>query len=106
MTVYLLSAGRGAPGTATPHRSQIVMAGPDPAIQGDPRVRPGDDDFREMRATPERFVALDRHAVAVATLREIIPHRVVLDAAVVPERDRVRFPAEAGTLPRYAGSAF
>src|SRR5206468_3878398 len=43
----------------------------------------------------ERAVALHRHPIAVAALREIIPHRVVLDRAVVPERHRVRLPAEA-----------
>src|ERR1051326_8124136 len=43
----------------------------------------------------KRLVALDRHAMTVAALGEVVPHGVVLDAAVVPERDRVHAPAEA-----------
>src|SRR5262245_7844456 len=43
----------------------------------------------------EGRVALDRHAMAVPALREVVPHRVVLHATVVPERHRVRLPAEA-----------
>src|SRR2546422_9384772 len=31
----------------------------------------------------------------VAPLRIVVPHRVVLDAAVVPERDRAHLPPEA-----------
>src|SRR5678815_904676 len=42
----------------------------------------------------EGRVTLDRHAMAVAALRIVVPHRVVLHAAVVPERDRVHLPAE------------
>src|SRR5262245_19899809 len=40
-------------------------------------------------------VALDGDPVAGAGVRPVIPHRVVLDAAIVPERDRVLLPAEA-----------
>src|SRR5260370_35398441 len=47
------------------------------------------------RRASNRAVALDGDPVARAGVRPIIPHRVVLDAAVVPERDRVRLPAEA-----------
>src|SRR6266498_4035603 len=43
----------------------------------------------------DRAVALDGDAVARAGVRPIIPHRVVLDAAVVPEGDRVLLPAKA-----------
>ncbi|TMJ63050.1 MAG: glycogen synthase GlgA [Alphaproteobacteria bacterium] len=43
----------------------------------------------------ERAVALDRDPIAVAALREIVPHRVVLGAAIVPERHRAGLPAEA-----------
>src|SRR5687767_12585201 len=45
--------------------------------------------------TVERRVALDRHAVPVPALREVIPHRVMLDGAVVPEGHGARLPAEA-----------
>src|SRR5215469_12097448 len=44
--------------------------------------------------TMERLVALHRDAVARAHLREVVPHRDVLHAAIVPERHRVRLPAE------------
>src|SRR5260370_12025267 len=47
------------------------------------------------RRASNRAVALDGDPVARAGVRPIIPHRVVLDAAVVPERDRVLLPAEA-----------
>src|SRR5712691_11690917 len=47
------------------------------------------------RRTSNRAVALDGDPVARAGVRPIIPHRVVLDAAVVPEGDRVLAPAEA-----------
>src|SRR5262245_14000137 len=43
----------------------------------------------------EGLVTLDRHAMAVAALRIVVPHRVVLHAAVVPEGHRVDLPAEA-----------
>src|SRR6266704_39788 len=46
-------------------------------------------------ASLHRPVALYGDAVAGAGVRPIVPHRVVLDAAVVPERDRVLAPAEA-----------
>ena len=39
--------------------------------------------------------ALHRDAVALAPVRPVVPHRPVLGAAVVPERHRVRLPAEA-----------
>src|ERR1700749_1178763 len=42
----------------------------------------------------ERLVALYRDAPARARLRVIIPHRDVLHAAIVPERNRVRLPPE------------
>ena len=42
-----------------------------------------------------RFLAAHRDAVAEARLGEVIPQRIVLGAAVVPEGDRVRLPAEA-----------
>src|SRR5260370_35742137 len=38
---------------------------------------------------------LHRHAGAGAGVRPVVPHRAVLGAAVVPERDRVLAPAEA-----------
>src|SRR3954454_14999737 len=53
----------------------------------------------------KRAVALDCDAVAVAALRVIVPHRVVQGAAIVPERDRVRLPAEAAVEFRRLGVA-
>src|SRR6478672_2686903 len=46
-------------------------------------------------AGSHRPVALHRDPVAGAGVRPVIPHRVVLDAAIVPERDRVLAPAKA-----------
>src|SRR5262249_27291888 len=43
----------------------------------------------------DRVVAFDGDPVARAGVWPVVPHRVVLDAAVVPERDRVLLPAEA-----------
>src|SRR5476651_2804716 len=43
----------------------------------------------------ERLVARDRDAVAAAGVRPVVPHGAVLDAAIVPEGDRVLLPAEA-----------
>src|SRR5258708_31866421 len=42
-----------------------------------------------------RPVALDGHPVSGTGMRPVVPHRVVLDAAIVPEGDRVLAPAEA-----------
>jgi hypothetical protein len=42
----------------------------------------------------DRPVALDRHTAAGTDLRVIIPQRHVLNAAIVPERDRVGPPAK------------
>src|SRR5690242_4133056 len=42
----------------------------------------------------ERLVALYRDAIAGTRLREVVPHRDVLHAAIVPERDGIRLPAE------------
>ena len=42
----------------------------------------------------ERLVALHSDAVAGTRLREVVPHRDVLHTAIVPERHRVRLPAE------------
>src|SRR5690349_8486938 len=43
----------------------------------------------------ERLVAAHRHAMAVTAMREVVEHRVMLGAAVVPERHRVGLPLEA-----------
>ena len=43
----------------------------------------------------EGLVAPDGHPVAVPPLRIVVPHGVVLDAAVVPEGDGTLLPAEA-----------
>src|SRR5712691_9420078 len=50
---------------------------------------------RPERCCLNRPVALHRDAVAGAGVGPIVPHRVVLDAAVVPEGDRVLLPAKA-----------
>src|SRR5262245_48724128 len=42
-----------------------------------------------------RLVAADRDAMAVALVGVVVPERVVLGAAVVPERNRVGLPLEA-----------
>src|SRR5882724_10819222 len=46
------------------------------------------------RGAIERLVAAHRDAMSVATMREVVEHRVVLDGAVVPEGHRVRLPLE------------
>src|SRR5438034_6352698 len=46
-------------------------------------------------APVKRLVALDRHTMPVSALWEVVPHRMMLHAAVVSERDRVHLPAEA-----------
>src|ERR1700722_17793975 len=45
--------------------------------------------------TMERLVAHHRDAIARADLREVVPHRDMLHTPIVPERHRVRLPAEA-----------
>ena len=44
-----------------------------------------------------RFVARHGHPKAGARMRPVVPHRAVLDTAVVPERDRVRAASGSGT---------
>src|SRR5215470_815651 len=46
----------------------------------------------QMRS--KRPIAFDRHATARARLRVIVPECLVLDAAVVPEGDRMTLPGE------------
>src|SRR4029077_2759166 len=41
-----------------------------------------------------RPISQHRDPVARASVGPVVPHRVVLDAAIVPERDRVLLPAE------------
>src|SRR5262245_56626609 len=43
----------------------------------------------------ERPIAFDRNSAARAGLRVIVPECLVLDAAIVPEGDRMGLPAEA-----------
>src|SRR5437763_10948719 len=50
-----------------------------------------------------RPFALHRHAGAGAGVRPVVPHRAVLGAAVVPERNRVLAPAEAALEQRIFG---
>ena len=47
------------------------------------------------RARSERPFPFDRDASARACLRVIVPECLVLDAAVVPESDRMRLPSES-----------
>src|SRR5476649_1961436 len=53
----------------------------------------------KMTSTPTlvsvRPVARDRDAIAAASVGPVVPHGAVLDAAIVPEGDRVLLPAEA-----------
>src|SRR6202008_4541406 len=51
--------------------------------------------LRWRRNASERLITRDRHPISAAGVRPVVPHRVVLDAAVVPEGDRVLLPAEA-----------
>src|ERR1700730_10102697 len=46
-------------------------------------------------ASSHRPLTLHRHPAAGAGMRRVVPHRAVLGAAVVPERDGVLAPAEA-----------
>src|SRR5256714_12794299 len=48
-----------------------------------------------MTSPLHRPLALYRHAIARARVRPVVPHRAMLRAAIVPERDRVLAPAEA-----------
>src|SRR6187401_1179597 len=50
--------------------------------------------YRARRAS-HRPLALHRDARAGACVRPVVPHRAMLRAAIVPERDRVLGPAEA-----------
>ena len=42
-----------------------------------------------------RLATFDLHAVSRSDIRPVIPNRLVMRAAIVPERDRVAAPAEA-----------
>src|SRR5206468_1885870 len=48
--------------------------------------------------TVEGLVASDGHAMSVPPLREVVPHGLVLDAAIVPERDGALLPPEAAVV--------
>src|SRR5580698_2919157 len=48
-----------------------------------------------MSSSVERPVARDRHAMTVAAIWKVIPQGLVLHAPIVPERDRIRLPAES-----------
>src|SRR5215831_17477687 len=58
----------------------------------DLRPARGDDDGS---GAVEGLIPSDRHAMSVPTLRKVVPHGVMLDAAVVPEGDGALLPAEA-----------
>src|SRR6266404_8298322 len=55
----------------------------------------GADAARRQRGRSHRPLPLHRHPRAGAGVRPVVPHRAVLGAAVVPERDGVFGPAEA-----------
>src|SRR5689334_18372713 len=84
--------------TAAPPRSAISCAPVSAAGRnwrsGYGRIKPGRSLGRREYLL-YRPVTLDCNPVARAGVRPVIPHRVVLDAAIVPERDRILAPAEA-----------
>src|SRR6266478_1426437 len=53
----------------------------------------------QCRTASVRLVAADRHVVAVALVGVVVPKCLVLDTAIVPERDRVGPPPEAHAKP-------
>src|SRR6266849_9222656 len=55
------------------------------------------------KLTLGRPLALHRHPRAGAGVRPVVPHRAVLGAAVVPERNRILGPAEAALEQRIFG---
>src|SRR5262249_21673893 len=62
------------------------------------------------RATPPRsasarLLADDRHALHHADLRVVVGRRIVLDRAIVPEREAVLLPAEPALVLRHVGLA-
>src|SRR5258708_39956474 len=66
-----------------------------PLDAGGPAAHAADPRRTSDRGSLDRPVALDGDPIAGARVRPIVPHRVMLDAAVVPERNRVLAPAEA-----------
>src|SRR5436189_2589102 len=64
----------GALSTSTPSQSKMTSTSP---------------------LVSERLVACDGDAISAARMGPIVPHRAMLDAAIVPEGDRVLPPAEA-----------
>src|SRR5947208_14252178 len=51
--------------------------------------------FARPTSKLHRPLALHRDAIARTRVRPVVPHRAMLGAAIVPERDRVLGPAEA-----------
>src|ERR1700704_6059855 len=58
---------------------------------------------RQRVARSHWSLPLHRHPCAGAGVRPVVPHRAVLDAAVVPERDGVFGPAETALEQRILG---
>src|SRR6185295_4979548 len=65
------------------------------AANGAARATPSRRRRRKSGGAIERLVAAHRHAMAVAAVREVVEHRMVLDAAIVPKSHRVGLPLEA-----------
>src|SRR5262245_32137339 len=81
--------GLSAPGLGLPRAGQALRTeGRFPKV-----LNPSYDSHPQARS--HWPVALDGHAAAGADLRIIVPQRLVLDAAIVPEGDRMRLPEEA-----------
>src|SRR5882757_7485105 len=59
--------------------------------------------LQPQRNSLDRPLSLYRHTGAGAGVRPVVPHRAVLGAAIVPERDRVFAPAEAALEQRVLG---
>src|SRR5271156_2030077 len=85
-------------------RRPAACAGHAAAYDASPlgRLTPGAQPVAH-RPTLDRVVALDGDAVARARGRPVVPHGAVLDAAIVPERDRIRLPAETALEQRVLG---
>src|SRR5262245_40222839 len=97
--------------TAAPYERESALLGRGTPSRGAPRpgsrapgwhpARPFNGRGSAMRLLntgqirSEWPIAFDRHAPARARLRVIVPECLVLDAAVVPEGDRMLLPAEA-----------
>ena len=110
---YPTTTSLGFDRTYMRHSTNMATSRLAPARPGARPCRPpirAKPDSRARAGTTHR-VALDRplalhgDARARARVRPVIPHRAMLGAAIVPERDRVLAPAEAALEQRVLGSA-